>query len=77
MSLKINSEAANLSAETTPRTINFGCLATGRPALVCRWRRDADGRLACFWEPATDIAPNQQRMAAAAVSGGVVIPLVH
>jgi hypothetical protein len=41
-------------------------LATGRPALVCRWRRDADGRLACFWEQAIDIAPNQQRIAAAA-----------
>jgi hypothetical protein len=41
-------------------------LATGRPALVCRWRRDADGRLACVWEQAIDIAPNQQRIAAAA-----------
>ena len=23
--------------------------------LVCHWRRDADGRLACIWEP--DIPP--------------------
>lgn len=59
MSLRINSEAANLNPE-------LHRLAPGRPALACRWRRDADGRLACFWEPATDIAPNQEGMAAAA-----------
>jgi hypothetical protein len=27
--------------------------------LVCRWRRRADGRLACTWEP--DIVPLPQR----------------
>jgi hypothetical protein len=27
--------------------------------LVCRWRRRADGRLACTWEP--DIVPIPQR----------------
>jgi hypothetical protein len=26
-------------------------LPVGRPRLVCRWHRDADGRLACLWEP--------------------------
>jgi hypothetical protein len=26
-----------------------------RPRLVCRWRRDPDGRLSCVWEP--DIPP--------------------
>ena len=26
-------------------------LPDGRPRLVCRWHRDADGRLACSWEP--------------------------
>jgi hypothetical protein len=26
-----------------------------RRELVCHWRRDADGRLACVWEP--DIVP--------------------
>ena len=64
MSLKTNSEAANSTAETTQGAINFHRLATDRPALVCRWRRDADGRLACVWEKAIDITPNQQRMAA-------------
>ena len=32
--------------------------AVGRP-LVCHWHRDADGRLACSWEP--DIALIPQR----------------
>jgi len=26
-------------------------LPARRPRLVCRWHRDADGRLACTWEP--------------------------
>jgi hypothetical protein len=26
-------------------------LPAGRPRLVCRWHRDADGRLSCSWEP--------------------------
>ena len=59
MPLRINSETANFNVE-------LDRLAPDRPALACRWRRDADGRLACFRKPATDIAPNQQRMAAAA-----------
>ena len=29
-------------------------LRVGRPRLVCRWHRDADGRLACLWEPDRD-----------------------
>jgi hypothetical protein len=64
MSLKTNSEVANFTAQTMQDTVNFHRLATDRPALVCRWRHDADGRLACVWEQAIDIAPNQQRMAA-------------
>jgi hypothetical protein len=28
---------------------------TGRRHLLCHWRRDAEGRLSCFWEP--DIVP--------------------
>jgi hypothetical protein len=64
MSLKTNTEAANFTAETTEDTVNSRRLAIGRPALVCRWRLDADGRLACVWEEAIEIAPNQQRMAA-------------
>jgi hypothetical protein len=30
-------------------------LPASRQRLVCHWHRDADGRLACRWEP--DIAP--------------------
>jgi hypothetical protein len=30
-----------------------------RPRLCCHWRRDAEGRLACFWEP--DLAPAPPR----------------
>jgi hypothetical protein len=26
-------------------------LPVGRSRLVCRWHRDADGRLACTWGP--------------------------
>jgi hypothetical protein len=64
MASKTNSEAANFTAETTQGTISSRRLTTDRPALVCRWIRDADGRLACVWEQAIDIAPNQQNMAA-------------
>jgi hypothetical protein len=34
-------------------------LPVRRPRLACHWRRDADGRLACTWEP--DIALVPQR----------------
>ncbi len=30
-----------------------------RRRLVCRWHREADGRLACIWEP--DIVPLPRR----------------
>jgi len=30
-----------------------------RFSLICRWRRGADGRLACLWEP--DIPPLPHR----------------
>ncbi len=41
-----------------PRLIGLDQLATGRRPLVCRWHRDADGRLACLWEP--DIGPARE-----------------
>jgi hypothetical protein len=31
----------------------------GRQPLACRWRRDADGRLACIWEPDGAPAPHR------------------
>ena len=34
-------------------------LFDGRRALICHWQRDADGRLACVWEP--DIPPVPHR----------------
>lgn len=36
-------------------------LPVGRPRLVCRWHRDADGRLACLWEPDRDPQNGNQR----------------
>lgn len=35
------------------------CLSDGRSPLICHWQRDADGRLACIWEP--DIQPVPHR----------------
>lgn len=29
----------------------------GGRRLVCHWRREADGRLACVWKPEIDAAP--------------------
>lgn len=34
-------------------------LPVDRQYLVCRWRRDGDGRLACRWEP--DVPPGPSR----------------
>jgi hypothetical protein len=47
-------------AATTALIRCFGLdrLPEGRP-LVCRWQRDRDGRLSCFWEP--DIALAAER----------------
>jgi len=32
----------------------------GRPQLVCHWRRDADGRLACIWGPDIALIPHRR-----------------
>jgi hypothetical protein len=40
------------------RLFELDRLPAGRRRLVCHWRRDADGRLACIWEP--DIAAFRQ-----------------
>jgi len=34
-------------------------LVVSRRQLVCRWRRDDDGRLSCIWEP--DVVPVPRR----------------
>ena len=36
-------------------------LPGGRPRLVCRWHRAADGRLACLWEPDRDPQNSNER----------------
>jgi hypothetical protein len=41
------------------RLLGLDCLTIARPRLVCRWYRDADGRLSCAWEP--DIVPAPRR----------------
>ena len=34
-------------------------LPAGGRRLVCHWRRDPDGRLACIWEPDIVLIPNR------------------
>jgi hypothetical protein len=34
-------------------------LPVGRRQLVCHWHRDADGRLACIWEPDIALIPHR------------------
>jgi hypothetical protein len=41
------------------RLFALDCLPAGRRTLVCHWRRDADGRLACTWEPDIVVIPNR------------------
>lgn len=38
------------------RLLALDCPPSGR-RLVCHWHRDADGRLACVWEPDIVAAP--------------------
>ena len=51
--------AAPGAATNLVRLFALDRLPEQRPRLVCRWHRDADGRLAGAWEP--DIAPVRQR----------------
>ncbi|MBV8165209.1 MAG: hypothetical protein JO021_00360 [Alphaproteobacteria bacterium] len=39
------------AASDLVRLLALDRLPAARPTLVCRWHRDADGRLACSWEP--------------------------
>jgi hypothetical protein len=63
--LEIRPAAAPDSVPPTGATTNLVRLfaldsrQAGRRTLVCHWRRDADGRLACIWEP--DIVPIPNR----------------
>lgn len=41
------------------RLLGLDRLSAAPRRLVCRWRRDADGRLAAVWEP--DIVPVPHR----------------
>jgi hypothetical protein len=41
------------------RLFALDCLPAGRRTLVCHWRRDADGRLTCIWEPDIVLTPNR------------------
>ena len=51
--LRINSATIDLA-----RLLGLDRLPSGR-RLVCRWHREVDGRLACFWE--LDTVPIPQR----------------
>jgi hypothetical protein len=39
------------STRDFPRLVTRDGRRVDRPRLVCRWHRDADGRLSCSWEP--------------------------
>jgi hypothetical protein len=41
------------------RLFALDCRPASRRQLVCHWRRDADGRLACIWEPDIVLIPNR------------------
>lgn len=40
------------------RLFAFDRLPAGRRQLVCHWRRDAEGWLACIWEPDIALVPH-------------------
>jgi hypothetical protein len=41
------------------RLFALDCRPAGWRRLVCHWHRDADGRLACIWEPDIVLIPNR------------------
>lgn len=41
------------------RLLALDRLPPGRRRLVCHWHRDADGRLACVWEPDMALLPQR------------------
>jgi hypothetical protein len=51
--------SSKVAATDLARVFALDNLPALRRQLVCHWRRDADGRLACHWEP--DIAPIPHR----------------
>jgi hypothetical protein len=56
---KPGSVSSNAAATDLARLFALDDPPAVRRQLVCHWRRDADGRLACSWEP--DIAPIPHR----------------
>jgi hypothetical protein len=51
--------SSNPTTQDLARLFALDRLPAVRRQLVCHWRRQADGRLACSWEP--DIAPIPHR----------------
>jgi hypothetical protein len=51
--------SSSAAANDLARLFALDRLPAVRRQLVCHWRRQADGRLACSWEP--DIAPIPHR----------------
>jgi hypothetical protein len=49
---------SNAAAIDLVRLFALDRLPRGR-RLVCRWRRQADGRLACTWEPDIVVIPQR------------------
>jgi len=47
------------AARDLARLFALDRLPDGRRRLVCHWHRDADGRLACVWEPDMALPPQR------------------
>src|SRR3981081_1877882 len=52
--------SSNAAGTDLLRLFALDNLPAARRQLVCHWRRDADGRLSCSWEP--DIAPHPESL---------------
>ena len=51
--------SANSAAIDLPCLFGLGRLPASRRGLVCHWRRQPDGRLACIWEPDIVLIPQR------------------
>jgi hypothetical protein len=51
--------ATNSVANDLERLFALDGLSAARRQLVCHWRRDADGRLSCSWEPDITSLPHR------------------
>jgi hypothetical protein len=48
-------------ASDLARLFELDRISARKRGLACSWQRDADGRLACVWEPAFDLVRRHAR----------------